>query len=564
MKASAAALMVVTVAIYLPALRGGFIWDDDDHLTGNSAVRSPDGLKRIWTSLAVSRYYPLTLTSFWAQHRLWGLRPLPYHAVNVALHVVNALLLWTLLRRLDVRAAWAAAAVWAVHPVGVETVAWITELKNTQSTFFLLLSLLSFLRFEDHTRRRDYPLALVCGAAAMLSKPSTVVLPGLVLLCSWWRRKPIDWLRILPFFVLALGMSALTIVEQRHHIQHEGTSEWSLTLAQRLALAGRAVWFYAGKLLFPVNLSFIYPRWELPGTWLPLAGLVIVAGTLWHFHQKRWARAAVFGLGCFVVALLPVLGFFDIYYFMYSFVADHFQYLASMALIALVVSAIPRKLAVAVPLMLAVLAWKQTHAYQSSESLWRDTLRKNPDAWMAHINLGSVHQSRGEFAEAMAHYEQARQTKADCVEAYSNLGNALLELGRVPEAIARCEEALRLKPDYADAHSNLGNALLRAGRRAEAIGHYEQALHYRPDHADAHNNLGVALAQTGQWPEAMAHWQAALQIRPDFVDAHFNLAAGLEQTGHVAEAMREYEQVLQLQPDHREARERLEHLRAAR
>ena len=268
------------------------------------------------------------------------------------------------------------------------------------------------------------------------------------------------------------------------------------------------------------------------------------AGALWHFHEKRWARAAIFGLGCFVVALLPVLGFFDIYFFVYSFVADHFQYLASMALIALVVSSIPRNVALMLTLVLAALTWRQAQAYQSSESLWRDTLRKNPDAWMAHINLGSVYQSRGELAEAVAHYEQARQIKPDCVEAYSDLGNALLELGRVPEAIAQCEAALRLKPDYADAHSNLGNALLHTGRTTEAIAHYEQALRYRPEHADAHNNLGVALAQTGHLAEAVGQWESAVQTRPDFVDAHFNLGAALEQSGRIAEAIRQYERGL--------------------
>src|SRR5437867_4180431 len=236
-----ALLIVLTVVAYGPALRGGFIWDDDDHLTENRAVLSADGLKRIWSSLGVSRYYPLTLTSFWVQHRLWGLNPQPYHAVNIALQAANALLFWAVLRRLRVPGAWMAAAVWAVHPVNVESVAWVTELKNTQSGFFFLLSLLFFLR-DEH--KGDYLAAVVCGAAAMLSKPSTVVLPAVMGLCVWWRQVRWNWRRLVPFVAMAVGMSLLTIVEQRHHIQSEGAPEWSLTAAQRLALAGRAAWFY--------------------------------------------------------------------------------------------------------------------------------------------------------------------------------------------------------------------------------------------------------------------------------------------------------------------------------
>jgi hypothetical protein len=341
-----ALIISLTIVAYLPVLRAGFIWDDDDHLTANPAMTAPHGLRMIWSSLAVSRYYPLTLTSFWVQRRFWGLDPLPYHAVNIALQAVNAMLLWMLLRRLQVRGAWVAAAAWAVHPVNVETVAWVTELKNTQSGLFFLLALLMFLRFEDGLRPRNYAIALACGVGAMLSKPSTVVLPGVVLLCAWWGRgrwTSKDWLRAAPFVALAIGMSLLTIAEQRHQIESGGTPEWTLTAAQRLMLAGHAVWFYAGKLLWPTNVCFLYPRWELRtdsvAGWLPIAGLGVVAGLLWHFRRAEWARAAISGCGSFTVALLLVLGFFDIYFFRYSFVADHFQYLASIGLIGAVVSA---------------------------------------------------------------------------------------------------------------------------------------------------------------------------------------------------------------------------------
>jgi len=550
----ATVLVVLVFAAYFPALRGGFIWDDDDHLTQNRTVLSSDGWRGIWSSLSVSRYYPLTLTSFWAEHQLWGLTPRPYHAVNVAIQAVNAILLWIVLRRLNVPGAWLGAAVWAVHPVNVESVAWVTELKNTQSGFFFLLAALFYLRFEDGSGRRGYVLALLCAAAAMLSKPSTVILPGILLLCSWWRRGRWNWVRLLPFAALAAGMSLLTIVEQRHHIQTEGAAEWSLTWAQRLALAGRAVWFYAATLVFPVNLTFIYPRWELPGSWLPLAAAGAVAGVLVHFRQQPRARAAIFGLSCFVVALLPVLGFFDIYFFVYSFVADHFQYLASMALIALVMAVVPRAIGIGALIVLAIATWRLTPVYTTSESLWRDTLRKNPRAWMARVNLGSELQSQGKLSEAIAQYEQARALKPDCAEAYNDLGNALLEAGQVETSLVQCQEALRLKPNYADAHSNLGNALLRLNRPLDAMAQYQEALRLRPEHADAHNNLGSALFQVGRVAEAEAHIREAIRLKPDFAMAYVNLGVVLARAGRLNEAIQQWEQALRLQPADPETR----------
>jgi tetratricopeptide (TPR) repeat protein len=457
--------------------------------------------------------------------------------------------LWIVLRRLNVPGAWLGAAVWAVHPVNVESVAWVTELKNTQSGFFFLWAVLFYLRFEDGSRPREYVLAVLCGAAAMLSKPSTVILPGILLLCSWWRRGRWDGVRLLPFFALGAAMSLLTILEQRHHIQAEGAAEWTLTWAQRLALAGHALWFYAGKLVWPVNLTFISPRWELPGTWLPLAAVVVVAAGLLYFRRQPRARAAIFGLSCFVVALLPVLGFVDVYFFVYSFVADHFQYLASMALVALVMAVVPRTVGIGVLIVLAVATWRLTPLYGTSESLWRDTLRKNPQAWMACINLGSELQTQGKLSEAMAQYEQARNIKPDCAETYNNLGSALLEAGQVEASLAQCQEALRLKPNYADAHSNLGNALLRLNRFGDAIAQYEEALRLRPKHVDAHNNLGSALFQLGRAAEAEAHIREAIRLSPDFAMAYVNLGVVLARTGRLNDAIQQWEQALRLQPN---------------
>jgi tetratricopeptide (TPR) repeat protein len=408
----------------------------------------------------------------------------------------------------------------------------------------------------------------------MLSKPSTVILPLALLLCVGWERgrwRRADIWRIAPFFILALAMSAVTVIEQRGHVLRTGTAEWKLGMAERFIIAGKAVWFYAAKLLWPAPLTFVYPRWavdaESLSSWMPLAGLIVVGIILWVRRRQGWTRAGLFGLGFFVAALLPVLGFFDVYYFRYSFVADHFQYLASAGLIAVVASGgamvcrrtgwLGRRMgAVAVPvalLSLGALTWRQAHIYRDVETLWRDTLTKNPQCWMAHTNLSTLLNDKGELNESIWHCEQALRFKPDYAGAHNSFGVALLLLGRPQEAISHWDQALRLKPDFFQAQRNWGNALFQAGRVQEAIGHYEQALRINPHYADAHYNLGLALARTGQVPEAIEHYEQALRIKPDYAEAHNNLANVLLQAGKVQEAIGHYGQALRLQPDFADA-----------
>jgi Flp pilus assembly protein TadD len=578
-----AALIVFLVFVaYLPALFCGFIWDDDDHLTANPAMRSVEGLKEIWSSRKVSRYYPLTLTSFWVQRRLWGLHPLPYHAISIALQAANAVLFWRVLSRLQVRGALAAAALWAVHPVGVETVAWVTELKNTQSGLFFLLALLLFFRFEDGLRPRDYAVSLLCGAAAMLSKPSTVVLPAVLLLCAGWRRGQVtekDLLRVAPLVLFAAAMSLLTIGEQRWHIGTGTASDWTLTAAQRLMLAGNAIWFYAGKLLWPANLSFIYPRWELPvrsvAAWLPVAGLFLVAGALWRFRCTAWARATAFGLGYFMIALAPVLGFFDIYFFRYSFVADHFQYLASMGLVALVVSGvatlfervgphgrISAKLAATVALLiLSGATWRQAYAYQNQETIWRDTAAKNPSAWLAHNILGVICMRTDRLPEAAMHLQRAVELAPDSPESNESLADLLASEGRLDEAIHHYIRALQARPDWPDVINNLGRAFARQGKLEDAVAQFTRALQLKPGVQVVESNLGLALVKLGRFDEAMAHASRALKLDPQDAQAHYAVAVVFEEKGQLTEAAGHYAEALRLQPNHKEARLRLTKIR---
>ena len=516
-------LAVVTFAAYQPTWHAGFVWDDDSHLTENLSLRSVDGLRRIWTKPgdSVQQYYPLTFTGFWAEYHLCGRQPFGYHLVNVLLHALNAILLWRVLRRLEVPGAWWAAAIFALHPVEVESAAWITELKNVFSGMFSLLSVSAFLRFRPlaaaeppaHGDWRFYPVATLLFIGALLSKTAVCCLPVAILVLIWWKQNRItkrDVLALIPWFAASLTLGLIT-VRVEHNPANASVTSLPLSIVQRCLLAGRVLWFYAGKLFWPRQFTFVYPRWEIdagaPWQYLfPVAALAVVIA-LWCL-RRRIGRGPLVAVLCFAVMLSPVLGFCGVYYFRYSYVADHFQYLACIGLIALVASLWARVCeltgrlgryldVVAVPatlMILGVLTWRQAGAYRDVETLWRDTLAKNPAAWMAHNNLGVVLRQAGKFDEAIGQYEQALRIKPDFAEAHNNLGNALKQAGKIEEAIAHYEQALRIKPDYAEAQYNLGVALVGLGRLQEAMGHWEQALRSKPDYAEAENNLAWLLA----------------------------------------------------------------------
>jgi protein O-mannosyl-transferase len=556
-------LPLLTGLTYLPAFHSSFIWDDDDHFAANPTMTAPDGLRKIWSSLAVSRYYPLTLTTFWAQRRLWGLNPLPYHATNVVLHGINATLLFVLLRKLNVRGAWAAAALWAVHPVNVESVAWVTELKNVQSGLFFFLAILCYLHFEKKPKPVWYALSLLCFAAALLSKPSTVVFPLVLLLAAWWQRgrwKLPDLGRTAPFFLMSVAMSLLTIAEQRRHIEH-GPQEWSLSLTERLAVAGRAVWFYAGKALWPSQLSFVYPRWQIDAesviSTLPLLGVLIVLTGVWRLRQLGLARGALFGLGYFLIALLPVLGFFDIYYFRYSFAADHFQYLACLGIIALVSAggavllqrrALQCLLTAAAVTVLAAMSWRHCYVFRDHETLWRDTMARNPRAAIAYVNMGALLNSQQRYEEAIHYNQKALRLKPGAVEPHNNMGVALTELGRYNEALYHFQEALRSRPDFAPAHYRLGVLYVRMNRLDEAEQQYLTAIQYNPPMPEAFFDLGVIWERQGKRELAPKAYCDALRVKPDYAFAHNNLANLLAEEGKLDEAIQHYRQALAADP----------------
>ena len=564
----------MTAGAYIPAMNGGFIWDDDDYVQDNLTLRSLEGLGQIWFQPGATRqYYPLVHTTYWLEYRLWGLNPTGYHVVNVILHALSAVLVWRLLIRLKVPGAWAAAALFALHPVHVESVAWITERKNTLSGAFYLSAAWAYLRYEEARSPRLYWAALLLFAAALLSKTVTCTLPAALLLVLWWKgQTPMrrTAVALVPFFALGAAMSGMTVWMERHSVGAWGP-EWDLSLVERGLIAGRALWFYAAKLLVPLNLTFIYPRWAIDATavwqYLYPAGALGVVALL--AFRARLGRGPLTGVLFFAGTLTPALGFFNFYPMLYSFVADHFQYLASLGLLALAAAGghrawtrlgQPATGPVALALILAVcglLTWRQGQVYADLETLWRDTLKKNAGAWIAHNNLANILKERGQLDQAIGHYRQALLLKPSSAQIHLNLADAHRARGESAAALRHYRRALKAEPDRVETFLKLGNALLGQNAVAEAIDHYQQALRLAPNLALAHSNLGAALAIQRQDEEAIEHYRRALQLKPDFAEAHNNLGRLLALRGQFAEAIEHYRRALQLKPTYRQARANL-------
>jgi tetratricopeptide (TPR) repeat protein len=607
-----ALLLIAFVFIaYAQVFRADFIWDDESHLTRNPCVIGPLGLKEIWTT-AQAVYYPLVLTTFWTLHKFIGLNPFPYHLLNILLHAASAVLLWRILQLLENRGAWLGAALWALHPVMVQSVAWITELKNTQSCLFYLLSILWFLKWQNRRKgaaassfqlercragswSKGLALSLVFFILGTLSKPSVVMLPFVLALCIWWTRGKIHWrdmLTLTPFVLISALASAWTIWEQKFHARAIGP-DWAQTFPERLIIAGKAIWFYLGKLVWPHPLIFIYPRWDVNSSkvvaYLPLLAALAGLVALWFIHAK-WGRALFFAAAYYVVSLFPVLSFFSVFFFRYSFVSDHFQYLASMGPLALAGAVIATLLGrfcetpaalvsqpdavlrsgstIASPrrrlvlsgalcgillVSLGFLTWRQTAEYHNLFALYTATLQKNPGCWMAHYNLGIVLGEQGEADQAIDHYKRAVALRPDYAEAHYNLGRLLAEQSQFDDAIAHYERAAAINPADAEAQNNLGVTLFGIGRADDAVAHYQKALEIRPDYAEASCNLASALIAKGDFDGAIAGYTACLAAMPDQEEAQYNLASALLRKGRADEAIIQYQKVLRMHPQSADA-----------
>ncbi len=564
-------LVVLTFVVYQPTWHAGFVWDDDQLITNNRIIRASDGLYRIWFTTEAPDYYPLTSSFWWLQWRLWGKNPAGWHAVSVLLHAANVVLVWMIFRRLKIPGAWLAALLFAVHPVNVVTVAWISEQKNTLSMLLFAVAILLYLRFDETSDRRWYGLSLAAFLLALFSKAAVVMLPVVLLGCIWWSRGRLgsrDWVRTAPFFALSV-LLGLTTVWFQYHRAMSGQEVRVGGVFSRVAVAGLAPWFYLSKAVLPLDLCMVYPQWN-PGTWdwsgwLP--GIALAGGfaLLW-WNRDGWGRPLLFGLGYFVVMLFPVLGFFDQGFYHYSLVADHWQYYSLVGVTALASAGtvalgtrlhrerqVINSVAGAVVIVLAAMSWQRCFVFRTEETLFQDNLLHNPLAWVAYDILGNASERAGRIEEAITHFEQALRVKPDYAEAHYHLGNAFLQGGTLSDAIGQYEEALRLRPDFAEAHCSLGIALYQTGKREEAIDHYEQALRVRPDFAEAHHDLGNAFLKEGKLSDAIGQYEEVLRLKPDFAEAHGNLGKALLREGKLSDAIEQYEQALRLEPDDAEA-----------
>ena len=560
-------LLVGTLLVYRPAWQGAPVYDDTDHLTPPE-LQSVHGLAQIWTQLGVvSQYYPVTHSVFWLEHRLWGDAMLGYHLVNVVLHVCTALLLLKLLRRLAVPGAMFAAALFALHPMMVESVAWISELKNTLSGAFCLATACAYLEFDAHRRPRAYAFALALFVAGLLSKGVIATLPAALLVIFWWRRGRLSGrgavLPLLPFFIVGIAGGLFTAWVERKFIGADGAA-FNFSLIERALIAGRVACFYLSHLFWPANLTFIYPRWSISAASLASyfypAAIIALLVIAWAWRAR--SRAPLAALLLFVGSLVPVLGFLNVYPFRYSFVADHYCYLASASVIALVGAALaqaraksppwlrrPATIAPAVLLLTSsALSWRQTHIYRDDETLWRATIARNPGAFLAYSNLSVDLLARGELDEAIATARKAITLEPNYAEPYNSLANALHRQGKSEEALANYRKALAIRPDLAQVHCNVGYVLQEKGQLDDAIVSFERAVSLRPEFVRAHVSLANALLRKQRIDEAIVHLQAALAIIPDDADAQSNLGNALLQKGDLDAAIVHLRRAIAAQP----------------
>lgn len=517
-------LIIGSLVVYYPALKAGFIWDDDFHFTANRNVARWKGIIDIWTSRD-AMYYPLVLSTGWALHKVAGFNPAVFHGVTFALHVANVLLLVAVLRRFRIPGAWVAGFLFAWHPMQVESVAWVSELKNTQSAFFLFCSVLAlqqsgFFRvpdFRDKSARRWHVASIGFFLLALLSKPSVVTVPVALAALVWWKREVKSWRDVdglFPFLILSILASGWTVWEQRFSSGAHGF-EWSQSLLERLVLSGQVVWFYAHKLVWPNPLMFLYPQWAIdPGRLLSYAPLLlfVLAGAGCWWKRNTVARYPGLVLICFLVMLFPVAGLFNVYFMRYAWVADHFVYLASIPVFAgagALWALLHRRwkfvaLGLAV-VLLAVCGWRShMHArtFRNPETLWRAALEVNPAAWMAHNNLGLILRGQGDRDAARHHFEQALVHNPRHYEAMNNLGSLLQDQGRREEALDYFDRALNLKPELYHGWINRGNLLRDMGDIDGAYESFSRARDYHPGLEVAWVN--TALLAEGQGDGARA------------------------------------------------------------
>jgi Flp pilus assembly protein TadD len=618
----AALIAIVGLWVYSPAFFGTPLWDDDIYIFKNPLMTDADRLWKAWfVPGSFMEYYPIQQTVQWWQWLLWQNDTFGYHLTNVLLHIASALLIWRLFAKLSVPLAWIGGLIFISHPVNVESVAWMVELKNTLSLPPFLLAMCFWIDYENSKSGRDYALALGFFVVAMFCKISMAPFPLVILLYAWWKRRRVglgDVVASVPFLIVSVVLIETAKYAAATYGQAiSGGIDDTLPIdgiSTRFALIGLAGAFYVSHILLPITLLPVYPMWDVnpPSAlqflpWLVFAGVLTV---LW-WRRKAWGRHVALGLGFSLIMLAPVLAFGFAFHPRDSWVMDHFLYIPVIGIIGLVTAALGQieatlsrqhrvYILAAITLIVVLLAFV-AHGYAATftdaETFWSYTLDRNPGAWSAHVGLGGIRQREGNFDEAKAQFEAALQLKPDDSKALAELGITYIQMGRVqdgiaqfrralevnpndaitlndlgatlaqlgqfPEAQKRFEQATKVQPNYAQAHGNLGNIYLKLGKLDAAERSYRQALKVKPNYPEAHYNLGILLNQTGHTEDAIAQFDEAIRLNPGYLAAHLSLGAALEQAGRKSDAAEQFSEALQLDPTNHTAQAALARLRGA-
>jgi len=579
----------LTIVALAPALHAGFLtWDDDINFVNNPAYRGLGSaqLHWMWTTFLMGHYTPLTWMTLGLDYSLWGMDARGYHATNVLLHAANAVLLYAIARRVLslaqperssgdrrplIAASALAALLFAVHPLRVESVAWITERRDVLSCFFYLLTVALYLRSLDHDRRnpRWYWASVLTCACALLSKATAMSLPIALLLLNVYPLRRVERTatsaariarELAPFVVLALAAAVVSVVALNAH--------WQLSFAEKLVVSAYGFAFYLGKTIAPIGLSPLYP---MPSHIDPTAGRFLVAYVVTAAYlvgawlaRRRWPGVAT-GMAAVFAIMLPMLGAVQNGNVI---AADRYTYHAAPALAILVGGLLlawdrasrflESGIAIAIVAALSALTWRQTLVWQSSRQFWTYTVAMTDSSSTAHAALGRALYADVEFAASVPHFELASHIDPLYPDGYNNAGIALARLGRWPEAIKDYESALAIRPHFSAAESNLGVALAAEGHVESAVEHYANAVAADSTNVDAETNWGNALVRLNRLDEAVSHYEAALRIQPRNAGAHLNLGVALAKRGRMHDAIDEFRRALEIDPSLVEAKEFLD------
>ena len=594
-------LIVVTLATFWQVHNHEFVHlDDYEHITDNRHLHrglSTEGVVWAFSFTDVAYWHPMTWLSLMLDYELYGLSPSGYHLTNLLLHILSALFLFLAVRRMS-GSSWQSgfvAALFALHPLNVESVAWAVERKNVLSSLFLMLTLWTYGRYVESSTPRRYLLVLLVFALGLMSKPTLVTVPFILLLLDYWplnrlqpspasahfdqpfansmvsgERKSLAFRLILekvPFFVLATISIFLTVLSNQHLEALVATT--SVPLSLRLGNGLISYVSYMGKMVWPSNLAVFYPPPETIPWWQVAAAilfLVILSALVLRGLKTRPYLAV--GWLWYLVTLVPSIGLVQAG--LWPAMADRFAYVPLIGLFIMVAWGVPELLtkyryqrivlATATTILLATLTMVtklQVRYWQNSFTLFQQAVKVTTNNYVAHDSLGNALAQKGMLELAIVHYQEALKINPNLVSTHNNLGVALLKKGEINRAIAQYYQALRLKSDSAETHNNLGVALFNLGQLDKAIGHYLTAIKLDPNFSKAHNNLGNVLARKGELDEAISQYSRALELKTNYPEAHNNLGVALAQQGKIDEAIIQFDQALRLKPDYAQARANL-------